>query len=374
MVKVALLHCEDYNETMVFSSVNETLNLLGGLDKFVAEGQKVLVKPNMLAAALPEEAVCTHPLVVKAVLKLILQLGAHPVVGDSPAVGSTEKVAQKNGIAQVCSELNVPLVSFDNPQEIVFNAGHVCKKFLIDKAVIDADVIINVPKLKTHGLTSYTGGVKNLFGCIPGKNKAQFHLRMPNHLDFSAMLVDLYTLVKPQLILMDGVIGMEGAGPRNGKPRKIGALLASTSSVALDFVAASIIGMNPLDVPTTKAALSRGIDVHSSDDITIAGAALDGFIIKNFAHTSAFTSLSSMPRPLMSFLQNRLVAKPHIGDKCIGCGICKESCPPQVIKLENKKAVISYDKCIRCYCCQELCPHDAIELKKGKLGQWLFKK
>lgn len=373
MNNVALLGCKDYSEKNVRKAVLKSLDLLGGIEKFVSPGQKVLLKPNMLAAAKVEEAVCTHPAVVKAVIEIVRAAGGIVTLGDSPATGSAEKVADKNGIAKVCMDMGVPLIDFNHPKEVLCPNGQVCKRFIIDKAVLEADIIISLPKLKTHGLTFFTGGVKNLYGCISGKEKAQFHLRMTDHEDFSKMLVDLYSVIKPTLTIMDGIIGMEGAGPRSGTPRDIGVILASTSAVALDAVATQVIGLNPLDIPTTKFALVRKVDIEQINDIRILGEQIDEFIIKDFRQSSAFKNFTLIPRPVVSFLQNRLVAKPIITDKCIGCGVCRDCCPPKVIKIDNKKAVISYDNCIRCYCCQELCPHNAIVLKRGRLGRLLFK-
>lgn len=373
MTKVSIISCQEYSEQAVLSAVRKSIDIIGGIRKFVSPGQKVLLKPNMLAAASPEDAVCTHPLLVWALITLVKEAQGEVYVGDSPAIGSGKKVAQKNGIAEICQKMSVPLIEFNTPQEISFPDGDICKKFIIDKAVMDADVIINLPKLKTHGLTYYTGGVKNLYGCIPGKIKAEFHLRMTDHEDFSNMLLDLYSLVKPTLTVMDAVIGMEGAGPRNGKSRKIGAILASESAVALDVAATKIVNINPLDIPTIKLATKRNIDIHSIDEVEILGDDISKFIIKDFKTSLSFTSFKSIPRPILAFIQNRLTAKPFISQKCIGCGVCEESCPPKVIEIKNKKAVISYDNCIRCYCCQELCPHDAIELKRGMLGKMLFR-
>lgn len=374
MKNVALIKCEEYAEEEVMQAVRKSIDLLGGIKTFISHGQKVLLKPNMLTASAPERAVCTHPAVLKAALILVKEAGGIPYVGDSPAIGNTHKVAAKNGLAKVCQEMQVPLVNFDNPTEVQYPEGFICKRFVLDKAVLDADVIINLPKLKTHGLTFLTCGVKNLYGCISGKQKAEFHLRMPSHDDFSSMLIDLYRVVKPNLTIVDGIVGMEGAGPSNGKPRKIGVILASSSAVALDAIATQIIGLRPENIPTTQIALSKNIDISSVNEIETVGEKLEQFIIKDFAQSSAFASLKSIPRPVLNFFQNRLTAKPVINsEQCRGCGICKESCPPQVIEISNKKAAISYDKCIRCYCCQELCPHNAVKLKHGLLGKYFFK-
>lgn len=373
MEEVAISRCNTYAEDKVYRSTKEAVDRLGGITRYIHKGQTVLIKPNLLVASKPEEAICTHPAVVKAVVKLVQEAGGAVMIGDSPGFGSTERVASKAGIAHVCQETGATLVSFKEYREVTFRQGKVCKKFPLALPVLRADVIISVAKLKTHGLTGYTGAVKNLFGCIPGTLKPSFHLRMQKREDFGAMLVDLYCLVRPALSIVDGIIGMEGNGPRNGSPREVGVILAGADGVAVDTVAAAVIGMDPLSVPTNQAAARWGVGVTDIEEIEILGVKLADVMLKDFAFSSGVAQTADrVPAFLVNLLQNHLTAKPVvIPELCRGCGVCMESCPARTIRVAKGTAHIQEKECIRCYCCQELCPHNAIELRKSWLSRLL---
>lgn len=368
---MAAVRCRTYRDGNVLEALREAVTLLGGMERFVRPGEKILVKPNLLAASLPERAVCTHPEVVRAVVMLVQEAGGLPVAGDSPGVGSLERVAAECGIARVCEETGAPLVSFRETVEVSYPQGAICKRFTLAAPVREVDGIISVAKLKTHGLTAFTGAVKNLFGCVPGTYKPQFHLRLQQVEDFAGMLVDLYSLLRPRLSIIDGVVGMEGPGPRNGHPRPVGVILAGADGVAVDAAASFIIGLDPLRVPTTRIASQRGVGVGNPDSIEVAGTPLTELRVADFLHsTTGAANTTRLPPALSRWLQRQLTARPSIRrDLCTGCETCRHGCPPGVIELVDGKARVRDEGCIRCYCCHELCPKDAVALRKG----WLLR-
>ncbi|MCL5292952.1 MAG: DUF362 domain-containing protein [Actinobacteria bacterium] len=373
---VSLVKCTTYDRPDVNRAVSEALDLLGSIKRYVNPGNRVLLKFNLLTGAPPEKAITTHPEVVRAVIDQVRKAQAVPLVGDCSGY---EGPANKNryysacrlaGIEQACAEEGVELVHLsaesidvDNPQ------GRAFKHFTLAKGVVEADAVINLPKLKTHGLCLFTGGVKNNFGCLPGLLKAQMHLRAQGVEYFSQMLVDLLLAVKPTLTVMDAVVGMEGDGPNNGNPKQIGAILASADPVALDAVACEMVGIEPLMVPTTRLAYEQEIGMGDLEQIDLLGEPLETMRVTGFQLPSGPAAFFRA-RGLLSFLQGRLVAKPAlVTDRCKGCWVCIEHCPAEALSKNKRTPVFDYDKCIRCYCCQELCPNDAIELRRPLLAR-----
>lgn len=235
--KVAIVACGDYDPVKVEESVKKCVDLLGGIDRFVKKGEKLLVKPNLLLSKDSSKAVTTHPSVFRGVIRLLQNAGMDISFGDSPAVGSTRSAARKAGLMEVVEELNVPVADMVTRVEVPFPAGSLVKKFILAKGVVDADGLISISKLKTHALTRITGAVKNQFGCVPGMLKTEYHGRMTDDQVFSHMLVDLTLLIKPRLYIMDAIVGMEGNGPASGTPRSIGLILASTDPPASAAIA-----------------------------------------------------------------------------------------------------------------------------------------
>lgn len=261
--------------------------------------------------------------------------------------------------------LSAESAEVENPHGLAF------KHFTLAKGVVDADVVITLPKLKTHGLTLFTGGVKINFGCLPGLHKAQMHLRAQGTEYFSQMLVDLLLAVRPALTLMDGVVGMDGDGPRNGHPKPIGAILASTDAVALDAVACQMVGIKPLMVPTTRLAHEQGMGMGDLAQIKIVGESLEAMRVADFQIPSAPEAFLRATG-VLRFLQSRLVARPTlVAERCKGCWVCVEHCPAGALPKDGRRPVLDYHKCIRCYCCQELCPNDAVALRQPLLVRML---
>src|SRR4030042_5672884 len=214
---VSIVKCQNYDEEKVLSSLRRSIDLIGGIQNFVKKGHHVLLKPNLLYGKSPEKAVTTHPAIVEGVIEIVREAGGVPFIGDSPSVGSLMKTAEKAGIKAVADEMKCPLVEFDKPVLLSKGTGKIFKQLEIEQTVLEAEVIINLPKWKTHAQMLLTLGVKNLFGCIPGPRKALWHLKAgEDRKVFAQILVDIYQMIQPSLTILDGIIGMEGHGPGRG--------------------------------------------------------------------------------------------------------------------------------------------------------------
>ena len=373
--KVSIVRCKDYQAETVLKKVTEGIDLLGGLGSFIKPGDRVLLKPNFLIGRPPEKCVNTHPAMVKAVAQLVLAAGAQPVIGDSPQMGSALKVAEKCGIAEVARELGIEIVEFE-PVEVKHPAGKFFKRFTIGKAVLEADTIINLPKLKTHGLTYLTLAVKNIFGCIPGARKAQWHVRTSRHDSeyFARMLLDLYTLINPPLSVVDGIIAMEGKGPGFGNPRDLGLIIAGADAVAVDAVIAALLGAQPEHCPTIHTALTKHYGTARLDDIEVRGEGITEVLVDDFKFPPLITPPGIIRRIFMSVLKGPLTTSPFIDkNQCQRCGNCFKACPVHCIISSGSDFEITRGDCIQCLCCMEVCPNGAVDLKDGFLLN-LFKR
>jgi uncharacterized protein (DUF362 family)/NAD-dependent dihydropyrimidine dehydrogenase PreA subunit len=365
--KVSVVRCSDYSNAK--DAIKEALNLIGGLEKIIVPGNRVLLKPNVLAIRPPEDAVTTHPAVVSAMCELVSEAGGIPVIGDGSGIvklgsTSTSQAFKASGIEEAASGHGIELINFETsgyvdveiPNAIQFSHLHIAK------AVLDADVIISLPKLKTHELTLYTGAVKNFFGTVPQKNRKQAHF-LEDRRRFGEAVVDIYSVVKPQLALMDGVIGMEGNGPSSGTPVFAGVIMASYDCVSLDIVASELIGIDPLKVPTNKAALARGFGTEHPE---IVGIPLEKVKVRFKKPEGGITAY--IPSFLMRILRRQLAVKPIINtSNCALCKACVSNCSVHAIEETGRALKINEEKCIQCYCCRELCPNDAVEIKKSLL-------
>lgn len=364
-MKVAAVKTASYDPGEIARSLQGALDHLGGWERFVVPGDRVLLKVNMLEGLPPERAVTTHPEIVRAAIRAVRSAGATPLVGDSPGTSSTLKAAEKCGIMAVCHEEQTDLVPFETSVDMPFPAGRTVKKFALAAPLAAVDKVISLAKMKTHTFMGVTGAAKNLFGFIVGMQKAQFHLRMQDRREFAAMLLDLASLVRPVLSVVDGVVGMEGDGPRNGKPIKAGVLLAGESCFAVDVVMAAVMGFPPERLPLTALAIERGLTPPLAG-IELVGDA--GGLRHSFVAPRSMKALSDrMPKWAAEIGRSQLTARPEIAASCIGCGRCAAHCPPRAMTVAGGKAHIDYDKCIRCYCCQELCPENAVNLREGRL-------
>ncbi|MFQ5735790.1 MAG: DUF362 domain-containing protein [Thermodesulfobacteriota bacterium] len=367
---VSITRCADYGEEAVYRAVARAVESAGGMASFAGSGERILIKPNLLAAKPTDRAVTTHPSVVKAVIRLVKEAGAYPLVGDSPGLGSARKVAARCGVLEVCEQTGTPLVELKTLVIAQNPGGHTFKRLEVAKEAIEADGIINIPKVKTHAQMHLTLGVKNLFGCVPGKRKPQWHLSAGvDSLHFASMLLDLYEFLSPRLTVADGIVAMEGNGPGNGDPKELGLIFCSTDCVAMDTVIAEVLGARAREVPILRAAGMRGAKGADLEKITVTGEEIkdvraEGF---RFPPPLRLNFAASLPYFLDKRLRKALTSRPHIDTSfCSLCKVCVEVCPAQIMKKTNR-ITIDYDSCIRCYCCQEMCPHGAISARDGWL-------
>jgi uncharacterized protein (DUF362 family)/ferredoxin len=368
--RVFIRRCASYRDALVYDAVKGSVDGLGGMGMFVKKGERILIKPNLLAARPPEAAVTTHPSVVKAVIRLVKECGALPVVGDSPGIGSSIKIAEKSGVLNECLASGAPYTELKGAVEVQNPSGHTFKRLQIASDALKCDGIINLPKLKTHAQMLLTLGVKNMFGCVPGKRKPQWHLAAgTDESAFAGMLLDLYLYLRPRLTIMDGITAMQGNGPANGEPRHLGLVLASKDAVALDAVIAEVLSIAPDRAPIQRVAIKRGIREAVISNIDIEGEDIKGLRLRDFRlppemHTNFAAYL---PYFLDKRLRKAITARPHIKrNVCTMCNVCVTVCPPEVME-KTDRIHIDYDRCIRCYCCQESCPHGAIEPREGWL-------
>lgn len=370
---VSVVRCSDYDSERVRRSVHALLAPLGGMSAFVSPGQRVLIKPNLIHGTPPERGATTHPEVLRAVIGEVRASGGEPVVGESPGYESLHVAAKKSGLLEVMEELEVPAIAFEAWTDVRLAPGRLVPSLPIATPVVEADVVISLPKLKSHGLVVYTGCVKNMFGVICGTQKAQYHLRFQDREVFSRLLAEIYAVARPTLSILDGVIGMDGNGPRNGDPAPLGLMLAGADGVAVDTVACRIVNIDPLTSPPIRIAAQMGLGAASLHEIELAGPPIQTLVMSGFRAPRAVRP--SMRQRVMSgrtgaAMRNLFTTRPAINSQaCRGCTICASACPAKAIEMRGRQALIDYNKCVRCYCCQEVCEHGAIDLRTPLLAR-----
>lgn len=388
MANVIIKANEHYEYEEVRNNIAFIMEKLGAAS-IIQPGQRVFLKANLLSKKLPEDAVTTHPSIVRAVAEYVLSLGASAIIGDSPGGPFTEQalrgIYQSTGMQQA-AVLSGAQLNFDTSfVEVKLQEHEALERIEMVKAILDSDVVINLCKLKTHVMMTYTGAVKNLYGTIPGLTKAAYHMKLQEPQPFANHLIDICQKVKPQINLMDAVIAMEGDGPSNGEKRAFGYLLASTNPYALDYIACTMAGIDTNLVATQVEALRRNLLFPNEIrvDIDEEELNLDEFRDKvrlldiqpfklpepmsvNFLH-------GKVPRFVEEFIVRQTKSKPiFLEDKCIGCSKCIQSCPAKIISLVNNKAKPNLKNCISCFCCHELCPVDAIDIHVPLLARVIF--
>lgn len=356
MSKVLILDCNDYNS--VEKSIDDVFSAFPKEWKH----KSVLVKPNILNGRAPELGNTTHPNIVKAVTKWLLNAGANVIVGDNPGTSGAninERCAKSSGIAE--ASLGCYRNLSQEPLAIEIKSRWT-KKVVISKSILDVDFLISLPKFKTHSLTQITGAIKNSFGFLIGGDKGRIHAVTGSYKNFVEAMVDIYQIRIPDLVIMDAIVGMEGNGPSNGNLRHIGKIIASDDGVAVDSVMTYMMGKNPSKTYMTKVAHQRGLGENDISKMQIIGK-LE--VIDNFKMPSTFLSQFAGRAFNNKLIRSLVWLKPYIlKDKCKGCKICVDSCPTNAMSMEGNCPSINRKICIRCYCCQELCPNDAVELKR----------
>lgn len=334
----------------------------------IKTGGRVLVKPNMLSAARPEEAILTHPLIIRAAVEYVLQKGARPQVSDSPAIGSFENILKQNGTAEALR--GMPVVCKPFQDSVWVDVGKPFGRIEIARDAMEADFIINLPKLKTHAQMLLTLAVKNMFGCIVGLKKTQWHMRAGvDVMAFAGLLVAIHQAVKPGVSILDGILALEGDGPgKGGKPRKIGVLIGSDNAFALDRVVCQMVGVRDEKAPPLKIARDRQL---------IPPVEIDGDLPKvDHFQLPGGKRLIFGPSFLQNFLRRHTLARPVCDpSRCVMCGECWTICPAKAIRDAKEKIEFDYAACIRCYCCVEVCPAGALvsqESPSGKLTRRLM--
>jgi len=367
MIKVALEKVESYNSEAVKAGLASLLEHLGGMAAFVKPGERVLIKPNMLSAKLPEAAVTTHPAILRAVIELVQSAGGIALVGDSPGFGTLRSVAKRSGMLAVIESTGAELVEFSEVREVASTG--VFKRFAVATPYLDADRVINLPKLKTHEMMTLTCGVKNIFGILVGAAKPAWHLQAgADRKLFARVLLEIYQLRPPDLTIVDAITAMEGDGPGSGDPRHVGLLLAGVNAVAVDLIAAEIAGIPKRLLFVERQAEQLGLPGATRSEIAVVGADLESLYVPPFRLPPLSDVEFGLPRFIKVRLRNHLTTRPvQIKEKCILCGVCVKGCPPGVITIEGAALKFDYGRCIRCFCCRELCPEAALDVRKGIL-------
>lgn len=371
--EVALVRCPSYEGEVVAKAVRRSLDLMGGLAECLSPSTKVFVKINHLSPnAPPDRAICTHPGFVREILRVLLEGHVRVTVGDDVNFGPGDEFLA-TGFRQVCVELGVPLV---NLRKVGFSEislkGAELKSVFIAKPVLEADLVLNLPKLKTHSFTVFTGAVKNMYGVIPCGFRLDGHRRFLRSDQFSRMLVDVFSAVPRQLTIMDAIIGMEGEGPSSGVPKTMGLIISGKDGVAVDAVASRIAGYSPLHIFTTSEAQARGLGVGDLRSIKVVGEKVEDVECRDFRPSLAAAGLFRhwLPSFLYAYVSGQLVLTPEVlPAKCTACLDCIDICPAKTISLVSDKAWVDENRCIHCLCCHEVCLHRSIRLKQRPLGK-----
>lgn len=342
------------------------------LDEVFRPGMRVALKPNLVMKRAPERATTTHPAVVTAAVRALRRRGVQDIVlAESP--GGPYTCAALEGIYAACGMADAACAadfrlntdtSFDT---LACGTFLRCASFPVIRPILEADAVLNLPKLKTHGMTILSGAVKNLFGCVPGLQKPELHYRYQQEDAFCEMLLDLAQAVRPAASIVDAVISMEGDGPSGGVPKRTGFLAGSRNPFALDAVLADRARLSP--VTTVRISLAHGL-TPPLEAIECLGdtVAEEAFVPPC---TKSLDFLDRLPRPLRPAARCAVKylaeARPEVTRRCVGCGKCAESCPAQIIRMENGRAAIDRKGCIRCFCCHEMCPAGAIRIRRLRI-------
>ena len=379
---VALAACEGYEDPAVEAALRQAVDAIDGLS-FVKPGMRIVVKVNLVTAMKPDTAATVHPSVVCALVKLLRERGAEVVLGDGP--GGIYSAGYLRVVYDVCGmrraeEFGAKLNDDFSVQEVAYPEAAKAKHFPYTAYLGKADAIIDLCKLKTHGMMGMTCAIKNFFGSSPGAKKPEFHYMFPRPEDFADVLVDLYEYSAPRLCICDAVVGMEGNGPTMGTPRPIGCLIAAKNGHMLDAVAAGLIGLSPEEIPTLQRARKRALLPEELSSIAVYGDAKQ-FAVPDFKTVPAQSDVffhvlgDGLPGKVVDFIVGRILTPfPKLAPaSCIGCGKCAQTCPAKAITMKRGKPQINRSVCIHCLCCQEFCPKGAMKVGRTWIGKAVSK-
>lgn len=371
-VEVCASACEAYDYEAVRAVLAEQFRLLKA-EELIRPGMRVAVKPNLVTRSAPDECAVTHPVVLCAVVSLLKELGASVVIAESPGGPYTpallKGIYEHSGCAKAAeygAELNLDCTW----GELRAPEAKLCRSFSVITPLLEADAIVDVCKLKTHCMMGLSAAVKNLFGAVPGLMKPELHCRFPQKDAFGTMIADLCQALHPVLSIVDGITAMEGNGPTGGRPRHVGALLASRSPYAVDLACTEIIGMAPETIPPLRAAMERGLCPRTAQELVWLCEPASHFAVPDFLQPESKSAdfITRLPKFLQPLAARLATPSPQIRTaECVGCGKCAESCPQHTITIRDHKAVIDYSNCIRCYCCHEMCPKHVIDIRRLSL-------
>lgn len=367
--RVSLLGHRNYDRDDLLAKMRLLLRPLGGMEAFVRPGSRVLLKPNLVFGRSAEKAINTHPEILRTAITLAREAGASWVgMGDSPGYGTALAAARAAGLAGVAEEEGVDIVEFTPVSDIDSDRSFV--RLELAREVLEADVVINLPKMKTHGQMLMTLAVKNMFGAVPGARKFQWHYRAGrDRALFARVINEIAVRVRPHLSIIDAVVGMDGAGPTAGNPRPVGFIGASGDPWALDAAVMDILGLDRSLVFTLADAMKNGPrDWMDCELLGDAHASLrpETWIIPELKTLQMHGGFIEKRLPgLAKWIRSRVSPRPSPNAKCIACGYCVEICPAKAMRMEGGRVTIDDAACIRCYCCHELCQHNGMEVRSG---------
>lgn len=371
MQKVILSEVNEYNLEKIQKVIDEHFNIL---KPNIKSGMTVVIKPNLVMKASSDSVIITNPIVVTAVGLAVKNLGANVLIAESSGgvytPVSTKIIFKACGYTEIAEKYGFELYTECEHELVEFPSGRTCKSFNVVKPFINADFIIDIAKLKSHGMTVYSGAIKNLFGVVPGLMKPELHFRYESPAKFSDMVVDLCELIKPNLCIIDAINVMEGNGPTGGTSKFCGLIMSSENPYNLDTVASSLAGFKINDIPMLVNAKERNLLKFTPKELVDENIYLDKYIMHDFKRSvgKPLDFMHKVPKIFKPILKKFVATKPVVRkNECIGCGKCAESCPAKTITMKNNKAVINYKNCICCFCCHEMCPKHIIDYKKFTL-------
>lgn len=375
---VYIAKCQNYSIVEITRHIEEGIKTLYGNESLFKAEEKLLLKPNLLSDAEPEKVVTTHPTVVEAIGKILQKKGCTVELGDAPGASLVriEKLWKMTGMDVAAKNLNSKLVNFSSFGVKTVSTGvpGIFSELSLSSVYDEYSGIVNLPKIKTHGLMGFTGAVKNLYGFLPGFFKVTCHKRAPKPMPFAHVLVSLYNVIKPRLTIVDGIIAMEGHGPQAGDPNKLGVIIIGKDLITVDVVIAYLMGINHQKDPTFTIFKSLGIPVPTIDEIPIFGANVHELKPKKFKLANSASLSNMLPGWMTKLAGHFLWIYPEPDkEKCTVCGLCKKACPVAAIEIEPEVAVVDRSKCIGCFCCTELCPCRAIPYDYSWLAKRLIK-